>query len=51
MYQALSPSYMIKFLKKTGKGGWMSLGGILLCITGKLLNTGFILLLPLLGDL
>ncbi|KAK4489327.1 hypothetical protein RD792_005131 [Penstemon davidsonii] len=35
VYQALSPYYMIKFLKKTRKGGWMSLGGILLCITGS----------------
>ncbi|KAI3902583.1 hypothetical protein MKW92_016236 [Papaver armeniacum] len=35
VYQALSPSYMYKFLKKTKKGGWMSLGGILLCITGS----------------
>ncbi|KAK6256497.1 hypothetical protein QUC31_018216 [Theobroma cacao] len=26
---------MYKFLKKTQKGGWMSLGGILLCITGS----------------
>lgn len=34
VYQALSPYYMIAFLKKTRKGGWMSLGGILLCITG-----------------
>ncbi|XP_039120707.1 extra-large guanine nucleotide-binding protein 1-like isoform X2 [Dioscorea cayenensis subsp. rotundata] len=25
---------MFKFLKKTKKNGWMSLGGILLCITG-----------------
>ncbi|KAE8723177.1 putative potassium transporter 9 [Hibiscus syriacus] len=33
--QALSPYYMYKFLKKTQKGGWMSLGGILLCITGS----------------
>ncbi|RWW66875.1 hypothetical protein BHE74_00025724 [Ensete ventricosum] len=33
VYQALSPYYMFKFLKKTKKGGWMSLGGILLCIT------------------
>lgn len=36
VYQALSPYYMFKFLKKTKKGGWMSLGGILLCITGNL---------------
>ena len=35
VYQALSPYYMFKFLKKTRKGGWMSLGGILLCITGE----------------
>ncbi|KAF6157348.1 hypothetical protein GIB67_004286 [Kingdonia uniflora] len=35
VYQALSPYYMYKFLKKTGRGGWMSLGGILLCITGS----------------
>ncbi|MCI07268.1 potassium transporter 10-like, partial [Trifolium medium] len=26
---------MFKFLKKTQWGGWMSLGGILLCITGS----------------
>ncbi|KAL1357082.1 hypothetical protein HN51_009081 [Arachis hypogaea] len=35
VYQALSPYYMFKFLRKTQKGGWMSLGGILLCITGS----------------
>ncbi|KAK8687096.1 hypothetical protein V6N13_085928 [Hibiscus sabdariffa] len=35
VYQALSPYYMYKFLKKTQKKGWMSLGGILLCITGS----------------
>lgn len=35
IYQAFSPYYMYKFLKKTQKGGWMSLGGILLCITGS----------------
>lgn len=35
VYQALSPYYMFKFLKKTRKRGWMSLGGILLCITGS----------------
>jgi KUP system potassium uptake protein len=34
VYQALSPYYMYKFLRKTQRGGWMSLGGILLCITG-----------------
>ncbi|EMS62663.1 Potassium transporter 10 [Triticum urartu] len=35
VYQALSPYYMYKFLKKTQRGGWMSLGGILLCVTGS----------------
>ncbi|XP_043724868.1 potassium transporter 8-like isoform X2 [Telopea speciosissima] len=35
VYQALSPYYMYKFFKKTQRGGWMSLGGILLCITGS----------------
>ncbi|XP_020591983.1 probable potassium transporter 9 isoform X2 [Phalaenopsis equestris] len=35
IFQALSPYYMFNFLKKTKKGGWMSLGGILLCITGS----------------
>ncbi|KAL6551502.1 Potassium transporter 8 [Orobanche gracilis] len=35
VYKALSPYYMYKFLKKTQKGGWMSLGGTLLCITGS----------------
>ncbi|RZR94330.1 hypothetical protein BHM03_00023015, partial [Ensete ventricosum] len=35
VYQALSPYYMYKFLKKTRRRGWMSLGGILLCITGS----------------
>ncbi|KAG1364071.1 potassium transporter 6 [Cocos nucifera] len=35
IYQALSPYYMYKLLKKTRTRGWMSLGGILLCITGS----------------
>ena len=35
VYQALSPYHMFLFLKKTRRGGWMSLGGILLCITGN----------------
>ena len=34
VYKALSPYYMFKFLRKTQRGGWMSLGGILLCMTG-----------------
>ncbi|KAJ6831162.1 putative potassium transporter 9 [Iris pallida] len=35
VYQALSPYYLFKFLKKTRKCGWMSLGGVLLCMTGS----------------
>ncbi|KAG6486344.1 potassium transporter 7-like isoform X1 [Zingiber officinale] len=34
IYLALSPLYVVKFFKKTGKDGWISLGGILLSITG-----------------
>ncbi|KAG2611450.1 hypothetical protein PVAP13_4KG170000 [Panicum virgatum] len=35
VYKALSPYYMYRFLQKTQYGGWMSLGGILLCVTGS----------------
>nr|ASM90213.1 K+ uptake permease 2 [Sesuvium portulacastrum] len=35
VYEAISPYYMYKFLKKTRLSGWMSLGGVLLCITGS----------------
>ncbi|XVF13818.1 hypothetical protein REPUB_Repub09cG0000900 [Reevesia pubescens] len=31
---AISPYYIIKFFQETGKDGWISLGGILLSITG-----------------
>lgn len=34
IYRALSPYYAYKFFRDTGKDGWLSLGGILLCITG-----------------
>ncbi|XP_068658697.1 probable potassium transporter 2 [Aristolochia californica] len=34
IYRALSPYYIYKFFQATGKDGWLSLGGILLCITG-----------------
>ncbi|XP_052187253.1 potassium transporter 6-like isoform X2 [Diospyros lotus] len=33
VYKALCPYYMYKFFKKTRRDGWMSLGGVLLCIT------------------
>lgn len=31
---ALSPHYIIKFFRETGSAGWLSLGGVLLSITG-----------------
>lgn len=34
IYMALSPHYIFLFFKETGKDGWLSLGGILLSITG-----------------
>ncbi|XP_073104746.1 potassium transporter 7-like isoform X2 [Elaeis guineensis] len=34
IYRALSPYYIIKFFRRTEKDGWLSLGGVLLCITG-----------------
>ncbi|KAL0846601.1 hypothetical protein Bca101_019847 [Brassica carinata] len=34
VYKALSPYYIYKFFRDTGTEGWLSLGGILLCITG-----------------
>ncbi|PIA49124.1 hypothetical protein AQUCO_01300170v1 [Aquilegia coerulea] len=34
IYKALSPYYIYLFFRETGKDGWISLGGILLCITG-----------------
>lgn len=32
--RALSPYYLYEFFKVAGKEGWVSLGGIVLCITG-----------------
>ncbi|CAI9107005.1 OLC1v1006269C1 [Oldenlandia corymbosa var. corymbosa] len=34
IYRALSPYYMLKFLKQRGWEGWVSLGGVVLSITG-----------------
>lgn len=34
IWAALSPVSMYKFLKSAGKDGWISLGGVVLCITG-----------------
>ncbi|XP_047337566.1 potassium transporter 7-like [Impatiens glandulifera] len=35
IYLAFSPVYIYKFFKETGLDGWLSLGGIILCITGS----------------
>ncbi|GAB4834492.1 hypothetical protein Ancab_032749 [Ancistrocladus abbreviatus] len=34
VYLALSPHYTYKFFIETDKDGWLSIGGLLLCITG-----------------
>ncbi|XP_011003896.1 PREDICTED: potassium transporter 1 isoform X2 [Populus euphratica] len=34
VFCAISPVYMLKFLKNTGTEGWVSLGGVVLSITG-----------------
>lgn len=34
IFQALSPLYMLKFLRTTGVEGWVSLGGVALSMTG-----------------
>ncbi|XP_057421598.1 potassium transporter 3 [Lotus japonicus] len=34
IYQALSPYYIYKFFRVTGKKGWINLGGVFLCATG-----------------
>ncbi|OVA02740.1 potassium transporter [Macleaya cordata] len=34
IYRALSPVYMLRFLKSTAVEGWVSLGGVVLSITG-----------------
>lgn len=35
VYQALSPHYIYKFFKASGKDGWIALGGVFLALTGK----------------
>lgn len=34
IFHALSPVYMVKLLKRTRREGWLSLGGVVLSITG-----------------
>ena len=33
--RALNPKYIVDYFKRNGKKGWISLGGIFLCITGE----------------
>ena len=35
IYKGLSPYYIFAFFHQTGEKGWISLGGVVLCITGK----------------
>ena len=35
VYEALSPYFIYIFFRDTGRDGWISLVGVLLCITGK----------------
>ncbi|KAJ6846294.1 potassium transporter 5-like [Iris pallida] len=32
--RAFNPKYMVDYFKRNGKEGWLSLGGVVLCITG-----------------
>ncbi|OMP06101.1 hypothetical protein COLO4_08337 [Corchorus olitorius] len=34
VYEALSPYYIYIYFRETGLDGWVSLGGVLLCVTG-----------------
>ena len=34
IFKALSPHYLFLFFIRNGYGGWVALGGTLLCITG-----------------
>lgn len=35
--RAFNPAYIIHFFKRNGKKGWISLGGVVLCVTGTVL--------------
>jgi KUP system potassium uptake protein len=32
--KAFNPKYIVDYFKRNGKQGWISLGGVILCITG-----------------
>jgi K+ transporter len=33
--RAFNPWYIVQYFKRNGKEGWVSLGGIILCVTGN----------------
>lgn len=33
--RAFNPKYIIDYFRRNGKQGWISLGGVILCITGE----------------
>lgn len=33
--KAVNPFYIIKYFRRNGKDAWVSLGGVILCLTGK----------------
>lgn len=33
--RAFNPKYIVDFFQRNGKQGWISFGGVLLCITGE----------------
>jgi KUP system potassium uptake protein len=36
--RAFNPMHIIDYFRRNGKEGWISLGGVILCVTGKLFN-------------
>lgn len=36
--RAFNPKYIVDYFRRNGKQGWISLGGIVLCITGEPLH-------------
>jgi len=34
--RAFNPMYIVDYFRRNGKEGWVSLGGVILCVTGKL---------------
>lgn len=40
--RAFNPKYMFDYFKRNGKQGWISLGGVVLAVTGKLFPGSFI---------